>query len=92
MCHEEKENLEQDFENFLSKKVVGNDDLTDRQYRKRSFLQQVCEWKIKTIKLASTECARDCDLYELVSCCKFVNEILFCIIYKNTILLGDIMP
>jgi hypothetical protein len=31
----------------------------------------------------STECARDRDLYELVSCCKFVNEILFCNIYKT---------
>jgi hypothetical protein len=30
-----------------------------------------------------TECARDCGLYELVSCCKFVNEILFRIIYKT---------
>ncbi len=29
------------------------------------------------ISFATTECARDCDLYELVSCCKFVNEILF---------------
>ena len=25
----------------------------------------------------NTECARDRDLYKLVSCCKFVNEILF---------------
>jgi hypothetical protein len=31
----------------------------------------------------ATECARDRDPYELVSCCKFVNEILFCIIYKT---------
>jgi hypothetical protein len=29
-----------------------------------------------------TECARDCVLYKLVSCSKFVNEILFCIIYE----------
>ncbi len=34
-------------------------------------------------KECSTECARDRDLYELVSCCKFVNEILFCDIYKT---------
>jgi hypothetical protein len=33
--------------------------------------------------LFTTECARDRDLYELVSCHKFVNEILFCIIYKT---------
>jgi len=41
--------------------------------------------KKKEVRLLmpSTECARDCDLYELVSCCKFVNEILFCIIYKT---------
>jgi hypothetical protein len=31
----------------------------------------------------STECARDRDLYKLVSCRKFVNEILFCNIYKT---------
>jgi hypothetical protein len=30
-----------------------------------------------------TGCARDRDLYKLVSCGKFVNEILFCIIYKT---------
>jgi hypothetical protein len=30
-----------------------------------------------------TECARDRDLYELVSCRRFVNEILFCNIYKT---------
>ena len=42
MHGDEKENFEQDCENFLSKKVVGNNDLTDRQHRKRSFLQQVC--------------------------------------------------
>ncbi len=30
-----------------------------------------------------TECARDPDLYELVSCRKFVDEILFCAIYKT---------
>jgi hypothetical protein len=34
-------------------------------------------------KRQNTECARDCDLYKLVSCYKFVNEILFCIIYKT---------
>jgi hypothetical protein len=33
--------------------------------------------------LSGTECARNCDLCELVSCHKFVNEILFCIIYKT---------
>ena len=42
MHGDEKENFEQDCENFLSKKVVGNNDLSDRQHRKRSFLQQVC--------------------------------------------------
>jgi hypothetical protein len=30
-----------------------------------------------------TECAIDCDLYELVSCHKFVYEILFCVVYKT---------
>ncbi len=37
----------------------------------------------KIIPQCYTECARDRDLYELVSCCKFVNEILFCVIYKT---------
>ncbi len=32
---------------------------------------------------SATECARNCDLYELVSCHKFVNEKLFSIIYKT---------
>jgi hypothetical protein len=43
--------------------------------------------KISLPKLVSTliptECARDRDLYELVSCCKIENVILFCIIYKT---------
>ncbi len=34
----------------------------------------------------STECARDRDLNNLVSCGKFVNEIIFCIIYKTVYL------
>ncbi len=36
-------------------------------------------------KIFSTVCARDHDHYELISCCKFVNEILFCITYKNAL-------
>ena len=32
---------------------------------------------------STTGCARDCDLFKLVSFGKFVNEILFCIIYKT---------
>ncbi len=36
-----------------------------------------------TVKLAHTECARDHDLYKLVSCGKFVNDILFSTIYKT---------
>ncbi len=42
--------------------------------------------------LAVTECARDRELYELVSCRKFVNEILFCIIYKTLYLTWGIIP
>ncbi len=36
-----------------------------------------------------TECARDRDLYKLISCGKFVNDILF---IKHTILLWGITP
>ncbi len=32
---------------------------------------------------APTECDRDCDLYKLVSCGKFVKYILFSTIYKT---------
>ncbi len=40
-----------------------------------------------------TECARDRDLYELVSCHKFVNEKFFCKIYKTLYLtLGHHAP
>jgi hypothetical protein len=35
------------------------------------------------VTLLSTECARDYDLYKLVSCGKFVNDILFSTIYKT---------
>ncbi len=34
-------------------------------------------------ELCTTECARDRDLYELVSCGKFVNDILSSTIYKT---------
>jgi hypothetical protein len=37
-----------------------------------------------------TECASN--LYELLSCRKFLNEILFLSFIKNSILLGGIMP
>jgi hypothetical protein len=31
----------------------------------------------------STECERDSDLYKLISCGKFVNDILFSTFYKT---------
>jgi hypothetical protein len=34
-------------------------------------------------RLMDTECARDRDLYKLISCGKFVNYILFSTIYKT---------
>jgi hypothetical protein len=40
--------------------------------------------KIDNFKsIISTECARDCDLYKLISCGKFVNDVLFSTIYKT---------
>jgi hypothetical protein len=33
--------------------------------------------------VGALKCARDCDLYKLVSCGKFVNDILFSTIYKT---------
>ncbi len=49
-----------------------------RRKRKKDFIV-----KSIYIVLSHTGCARDLDLYKLVSCGKFVNETLFCIIYKT---------
>jgi hypothetical protein len=39
--------------------------------------------RFRQAKFAYTKCARDHDLYKLVSCGKFVNDILFSTIHKT---------
>ena len=48
----------------------------------KKMRKKVCQILVAS-PLKCTECARDPDLYELVSCSKFVNEILFCVICKT---------
>jgi hypothetical protein len=59
--------------------------------RKNLLLPKALKSNLSKSKI-TTECARDCDLYKLVSCGKFVNDILFSTIYKHTILFWGIMP
>ncbi len=48
----------------------------NHQFRPKKFFPNINYF-------VSTECARDCDLYKLVSCGKFVNDIIFSTIYKT---------
>ncbi len=49
------------------------------------LLLQINPHKSTTNEKNDTECARDRDLYEFVSCCKFVNDILFVSVIKNNL-------
>jgi hypothetical protein len=57
------------------------------EWKTAVYFERCCtnplDYSTAKVRTGATECARDRDLYELVSCRKFVNEILFCIIYKT---------